>query len=261
MNDLPRSTDPDDYQDLPQAIGAMSKAFADGWEIPLHDHARDQLLFATQGIIRVRTERTAWIVPRDSAVYMPAGVRHAVEMHGDVDMRTLYIDTEGARSLPPVLTVIAVTPLLRELILALSEEPVDYAPASRAGRIAQLIEVEIGRAEPLTLNVPLPTDARLQRVCAGLLADPSDRRTLEAWSEVAGASPRTLVRLFERDLGMRFNDWRQRVRFHSAMEALARGAPIGRVAMDHGYKSASAFSAAFAKVMGAPPTRMAGHAS
>jgi len=251
-----RSTDADDYQRLPQSVSAMAKAFNDGGEIPLHDHARDQLLYATQGIMRLRTERQAWIVPHDSAVYLPAGTRHAVSMHGDVDMRTLYIDTGKPRRLPPALTVIAVSGLLRELILALSEEPVDYEPGSRAQQIAELIEVEIGRATALTMNVPLPTDPRLQRVCAQLLADPSDRRTLDAWSDAAGASPRTLARLFERDLGMSFNVWRQRIRFHSALEALSRGEPIGRVAGDHGYKSPSAFTAAFAKVMGAPPTRL-----
>lgn len=257
MSSLRRSTDPEDYQDLPQAIGAMTKAFADGWEIPLHDHARDQLLYATRGIMRVRTERQAWIVPGDSAVYLPAGTQHAVAMHGDVEMRTLYIETGKPRALPPVLTVIAVSGLLRELILALSEAPVIYDADERATQIAALIEVEIGRADALTMNVPLPSDPRLQRICAALLADPADRRTLEAWSEVAGASPRTLFRLFERDLGMRFRDWRQRVRFHSALEALSRGAPISQIAADHGYQSPSAFTAAFARVMGAPPTHMA----
>ena len=34
------STDPEDYQNLPQAVGAMSKVFADGYVIPLHQHQR-----------------------------------------------------------------------------------------------------------------------------------------------------------------------------------------------------------------------------
>ena len=88
-----RSTDPQDYQGLPQAIGLMSKSFADGFVIPLHEHERDQLLYAAGGIMRLRTEAEAWIVPRDSAVYIPAGTHHAVSMHGNVEMRTLYIDT------------------------------------------------------------------------------------------------------------------------------------------------------------------------
>ena len=65
--DPTRSTDPEDYQDLPQAVGAMSKAFADGHVIPPHAHRRDQLLYAVRGIMQLRTEDAAWIVPRDSA--------------------------------------------------------------------------------------------------------------------------------------------------------------------------------------------------
>jgi AraC-like DNA-binding protein/quercetin dioxygenase-like cupin family protein len=251
-----RSTDPEDYQDLPQPIGAMSKHFADGFEIPLHSHRRDQLLYAAHGIMRLRTEQEAWVVPRHSAVYIPAGTDHSVSMHGDVDMRTLYIDERGSDDLFGRVCVIAVSDLLRALILALSEEPVEYEADSRAGLIARLIEIEVGQARELSLNIPLPNDPRLQRLCAALLADPSDRRTLDAWSAVAGASARTLARLFDRDLGMSFNQWRQRIRFHSAVEALSRGEPIARVAHRHGYRSASAFSSAFGKVMGAPPSRV-----
>jgi AraC-like DNA-binding protein/quercetin dioxygenase-like cupin family protein len=251
-----RSTDPDDYQDLPQDIGAMSKEFTDGFVIPLHEHERDQLLFATRGIMRLFTAGDAWIVPRDSAVYIPARTPHSVRMHGDVDMRTLYIDTAASEALPRALCVVTVSSLLRELILALSEEPVVYEPGSRGAHIAQLIKDEIGRARELSLNVPLPRDIRLQRLCAELLADPSDRRTLEDWADVAGASARTLARLFQRDLGMGFNHWRQRIRLHSALEALSRGEPIAQVARRHGYLSTSAFTAAFGKTMGRPPSKI-----
>lgn len=130
-----------------------------------------------------------------------------------------------------------------------------YAAGSRADLIARLIEVEIEQARELSLSFPLPRDPRLQRLCAGLLADPADRRTLQQWAEVAGASARTLARLFERDLAMSFDQWRRRVRFQGALEALAQGEPITRVAETHGYLSASAFSQAFAKVMGKPPSR------
>ena len=95
-----RSTDPEDYQNLPQAVGAMSKTFADGHVIPLHQHQRDQLLYGISGIMRMRTNREAWIVPRDSAVYIPAGIRHSVSMHGKVDMRTLYVDTKASADRP-----------------------------------------------------------------------------------------------------------------------------------------------------------------
>jgi AraC-like DNA-binding protein/quercetin dioxygenase-like cupin family protein len=255
------STDPDDYQNLPQAIGAMSKGFSGGFVIAMHEHERDQLLYATSGIMRLRTVGEAWIVPRDGAVYIPGGVQHAISMHGEVDMRTLYIDTKMNDAEPRAMCVIAVSNLLRELILALSEEPILYDQEGRGGLIAQMIELEITRAREreISLKVPLPKDARLQRLCAELLANPADRRTLDAWSDAAGASTRTLARLFEHDLGMGFNRWRQRIRFHKALEALSRGEPISRVAQQHGYRSASAFSAAFSKVMGVSPSKVSVH--
>lgn len=233
----------------------MSKIFVAGFVTPLHSHERDQLLYATSGIMRLRTSSEAWVVPHNNAVYIPAGTLHSVGMHGDVDMRTLYIDTSVSETLPHALTVFSVSNLLRELVLALSKEPVNYARDSRGDMIAQLIKNEIGHARELTLNVPLPKDVRLQRLCAELLADPSDRRTLNRWADIAGASERTLARLFKQDLGMGFNHWRQRVRLHSALEALSRGEPISRVARQHGYLSTSAFSAAFGKVMGFAPSK------
>lgn len=254
---MSRSINPADYQNLPQSVGAMSKSFSDGEEIALHHHARDQLLYASRGIMRLRTEREAWIVPQDNAVYIPAGVSHSVSMHGAVDMRTLYIDNNSIAKRPRVLRVVAITNLFRELILALNEEPVDYPAHSRGALIAQMIELEIEHAPAVSLSVPLPKDERLQRLCAALLANPADDRTLDGWSDMAGASTRTLSRLCKRDLGMSFNHWRQRIRFHNALDALSRGTPISHVAYDHGYKSASAFSAAFRKQMGVPPSKMA----
>ena len=251
-----RSTDPLDYQNLPQSIGAMPKSYSDGHVIALHHHERDQLLYAIRGTMRLRTEQEAWIVPPAGAIYIPAGTPHSVSMHGHVDMRTLYIDAENTGTKPKSLRTIAVSNLLRELILALSEEPVKYDPESHAGAIAKMIEMEISRARELSLHFPLPRDPRLQILCAELLANPSDQRTLDKWSQITGASPRTLARLFEHDMGMGFNQWRQRIRFHSALETLSRGEPISRVAHQHGYRSASAFSAAFSKVMGTPPSQI-----
>ncbi|WP_337660435.1 AraC family transcriptional regulator [Anderseniella sp. Alg231-50] len=251
-----RSTNPVDYQNLPQPIVVMAKSFSDGFSIPPHQHERVQLLYAINGVMRLRTKRDAWVVPPDGAAYIPAGISHSVSMHGAVDMRTLYIDPLAIRTRPQKLSVMTVPGLLKELILALGEEPVAYGPDSRGSLIAKLIEQEIDRAQALSLHVPLPRDIRLQKVCAELLADPSDRRTLDGWSAVCGASARTLARLFERDLGMSFIQWRQRVRFQSALESLSQGVPVSVVAKLHGYRSPSAFTAAFGKAMGQAPSKV-----
>jgi AraC-like DNA-binding protein len=254
-----RSTRPSEYQELLQPIGAMSKNFVDGHQIPYHDHKRDQLLFAVGGMMRLKTNEGAWIVPPVGAIYIPSGIKHSVSMHGDVDMRTLYIDplkTDKGAHLLTHLKVITVSNLLRELILALCEEPLQYEVDSRGYRIAQMIEQEILAAPELFLHVLLPRDKRLQILCANLLADPSDRKTLATWSQTVGASTRTLSRLFERELGMSFNQWRQRVRFHNSLAALSNGVSISKVAFDNGYDSPSAFTAAFSKLMGMTPSKI-----
>ncbi len=249
-----RSTDPRDYQRVARPFAAMAKNFADGFEIAPHSHQRDQLIYAVSGLMRVRTEREAWIVPPDRAVYVPGGTTHSLSMRSDVEMRTLYIARSAAPNLPQHPTVLAVSGLLRELILALIGEPVLYDRAGRGGAIVSLILSEIVHAPRLPLVIPMPHDTRLARVCAQLLADPSDMRTLDGWSQSAGASARTLARLFENELNLTFTAWRQRVRFHNALEAIARNAPIKRIAADNGYRSPSAFSAAFRSVMGHAPT-------
>ena len=251
-----RSMDATDYQSVPRPLAAMPKTFEDGFEIAPHHHPRDQFIYAVTGVMRVRTATEAWIVPPDRAVYLPAHTDHAITMRGRVEMRTLYIASNAHRDLPPAPAVLEVSLLLRELVLALIDEPVVYDEKGRGGAAAFLILSEIAKARRLALVIPMPRDPRLLRVCNALMADPSNRTTLDNWVDTAGASVRTLARLFEADLGISFAAWRQRVRFHNALEAIIAGQPITRVAERSGYQSASAFSSAFRKAMGQAPSEL-----
>jgi AraC-like DNA-binding protein/quercetin dioxygenase-like cupin family protein len=252
----PRSTDAEDYQDVPRPIAAMSKTFKDGAKIATHHHARDQLLYSVTGLMRVRTDTEAWIVPPDRAVYLPARVEHSIGIRGLVTMSTLYITPQARDGLPVAPTVLEVSPLLRELVLALIEEPVVYDEQGRGGALVELIFSEINNARRLPLVIPMPRDPRLLRVCDALLADPADRRRLDGWADQAGASVRTLARLFDEELRIGFVAWRQRVRFHNALESIVAGDPIALIARRNGYRSASAFSAAFRNVMGQHPSSL-----
>lgn len=251
-----RSYNADDYQTVPRPVAALPKSFADGHVVPPHHHPRDQFIYAVSGVMRVRTQGEAWIVPPDRAVYLPAGLDHGIAMRGRVEMRTLYITSDAHKDLPRTPSVLEVSPLLRELVLALMDEPVDYDEKGRGGATALLILSEIARARRLLLMIPMPRDPRLLRVCEALLADPANTMTLDGWAGTAGASVRTLARLFESELGMSFAAWRQRVRFHSALEAIVAGAPISEVARRNGYRSSSAFTAAFRKTMGEAPSAL-----
>src|ERR1700736_5449101 len=134
-----RSTDAADYQDVPRSVAAMAKDFADGSRIPSHRHPRAQLVFAAHGVMVVSTGQGSWVVPPNRAVWMPPQTEHAIRTWGQVAMRTLYIRADLAASLPTECCVIAVPPLLRELILRAVALPLLYDEAGAAGRVMALI--------------------------------------------------------------------------------------------------------------------------
>lgn len=248
-----RSTVAADYQDVRRPLAAMAKTLEHGERLYRHRHPRDQFLYAVEGTMRIETDEDMWIVPPDRAVYLPAGTDHAVVMRGRVEMRTLYIEPGAASGLPVRVTVLHVGGLLRELILSLLEEPVDYEVEGRGGLLAALIFQEIGRAPAFDLSVPMPRDRRLAALCQAVLDEPGSTRSAEDWSDLAGASPRTVARLFRRELRMSFDQWRRRARFCGAVEHLAAGRPVAQVASLLGYASPSAFTASFRKEIGVTP--------
>jgi AraC-like DNA-binding protein len=99
----------------------------------------------------------------------------------------------------------------------------------------------------------MPRDGRLVGLCQAVLAEPGSNRSIEEWSDLVGASSRTMSRLFSRELKMSFNQWRRRVRFYAAVEHLAAGTQISRVAARLGYSSPSAFTASFRREIGVLP--------
>ncbi|MEM7428871.1 MAG: helix-turn-helix transcriptional regulator [Pseudomonadota bacterium] len=251
-----RSVNPDDYQHLPVAVAVMQKHFPSAFVIDPHSHRRDQLLYAASGTMRVRTDRHSWIVPPERALYVPGGVIHSVSMRSPVEMRTLYIEPRSDPDLPAACVVITPSALLKELIGALIDEPENYQSSERGKLLGRLVLDEVCRGRTLELSIPMPSDRRLLRVCEHVIACPGETRGLADLSELAAASERTLARLCEAELGMGFAAWRQQVRFHYALEDLARGSSVGQVARDCGYSSASAFTAAFRKSFGHPPSRV-----
>lgn len=224
--------------------------------IDWHTHSRAQLLYAVSGVMRVATDAGVWIVPPQRAVWIPPGIEHQVQAQGTpLSMRSLYFHPRVLEKLPTECCVISVSPLLRELISAvtqLGKYPSDDGPT---GRLIQVLldQIEAVRVQPL--HLPMPSDKRLQPIAAALTEDPSDCRTLADWTDKTGASERTLARLFKSDTGMSFGHWRQQVRLMAALARLARGESVTIVAMDLGYASQSAFIAMFRRALGRTPGR------
>jgi AraC-like DNA-binding protein len=242
--------------DAPRQVAVMARTLDVGHRIPLHIHRRGQLLHAMSGIMRVETAQAAWIVPPARALWLPPQWPHSVTMRSQVEMRTIYIDEAGCHALPQQPVLAEISGLLRELILALLQEPVDYNESGRGGDVARLILTELARLQERRLEVPMPRDPRALRVAQALLDNSSIDLGLDRWAEQAGASRRTLARIFRNDTGLGFAEWRARLRAIDGLARLSAGASVAETAASVGYASPSAFSAMIHRTLGNPPRRL-----
>src|SRR6202167_670946 len=220
-----------------------------------HTHFRHQLMYSQKGVIHVTTPTGSWILPPTKSIWISGGTPHALLVKRPVELTILWVDRDAPGA--PHWTgcnVVNVSPLIREMLSVCSEHPGDSPPASRSSRLAQVLLEQLEVHEQAPLELPELSDPRAERVAAILRADPADRRPLAELASAAGASHRTIERLFAVETGMSFGRWRLRQRMITALEQLAHGDSVSNVADAVGYESPSSFIAAFKDSFGTTPT-------
>lgn len=245
--------------DLSRAVTTRSTTYESGHHVKPHWHARAQFIFAVAGTMRVRTPRRAWIVPPSRALWVPSHTVHEIQMHGVVEMRSLYVDNRAATGMPSTCVVLDVTPLLRELVVRAVALPDRYDEKGDDGLLMRLLMAEVRRLPPCALDLPLPESPDLTRLCERLLADLSMRRPSGVDASDLKVSTRTLYRRFLRETGITFARWKQQARLLESIRRLAGGAPVTTVAIDLGYESPSAFSTMFRRSLGVTPRSFLQH--
>ncbi|MEV4257141.1 helix-turn-helix transcriptional regulator [Spirillospora sp. NPDC049652] len=230
-----------------------SRPLSRGAGASAHRHDNPQLIYARSGVVTVTTDAGVWLAFPGRGLWVPAGVVHEHRAFGAADLRLVGIPpSDDPLGRLPAPAVVAVDPLLRELVLALTAEPDDGGP-ERARLLAVLLD-RLRRAPLLAgQHVPAARDPRLAAVCRILLDDPSEQSGLAELGARVGAGERTLSRLFARELGMGFPRWRAAVRLHHALILLAEGVPVTAVAHRCGWSSASAFIDAYRRTFGHTP--------
>ncbi|MGW7290641.1 AraC family transcriptional regulator [Streptomyces sp. NPDC054847] len=228
-----------------------TQSLATGTQIDAHQHDDHQIVYAGRGALTVTTGAGTWVAPATRAIWIPAGTVHAHQAHGDLELHLVGLPaTDNPLGLDRP-TVLAVAPLLRELILAHTRPPLDDSPERARLRAVLLDRLRASPQQPL--HLPTPTSPLLRDVCDLLRADPADNRTLAALGRTVGASDRTLSRLFKSDLAMTFPQWRTQLRLHHALVLLAHNTPVTTVAHRCGWSSASAFIDVFRRTFGHTP--------
>lgn len=241
-------------------IVALPSDYPDGYRVPEHHHSRSQLLHALTGVVLVKTGHGRWMVPPGHAMWIPAGVEHAVEMLGDVGMRSVYVVPGAIEGLPAGLRVVAVGDLMRSLIAEAVTLPREPRPGSRAALVLDLLLHEIPHLPERPLALPFPADTRIAALCRHFVAQPSPHATIDDWAGKVGMSRRSFTRAFQRQTGLPLSTWRQQALLFAALPRLADGETVTRVALDLGYDSVPAFTTMFKRMLGVPPRAYLGGA-
>ena len=230
-----------------------------GLDLPRRAHTRwDQLAYAARGVMEVDTTVGRWVVPPQRAVWIPAGVEHALRMNGAVAVRSIFLHRHPRPfvDLPrpgPACRALAVAPLLRELLLEVCRRGVLYADDRTAVRLAGVLLDQVVVLPDAALSLPSPLETRAAALARHLLDRPAD--SLDGAVARVGASRRTLERIFLRETHLTLGQWHRRARLSAALRRLAEGEPATRVALEVGYASPSAFISAFRAVLGRTPAR------
>ncbi|MGC2544187.1 MAG: AraC family ligand binding domain-containing protein, partial [Candidatus Sulfotelmatobacter sp.] len=183
--------------DSKSAITTLTHDYPDGHVIPVHFHDRDQLVYASRGVMTVRSQDSTWVVPPHRAVWIPAEIPHTTTMSGLVAMRTLYLKPRLAKGLPRDCCVINVSNLLKELVLhACTVHALKKTVKWQAHLVAVILH-QLEAAPTIPLQLPHLSDPRLVRIAEMLIRDPRDRRTLAELCRVTGAGKRSVERLFQ----------------------------------------------------------------
>jgi AraC-like DNA-binding protein len=238
----------------PEPIVAVGNFYPAGHIHPRHRHRRDQLLYASTGVMVVGTDQGAWVVPPQQAIWIPASVDHEIRMIGDVATRSTYLKDGVIRKAPGRCQVLGVSPLLSRLLMEAVDLPVAWQSCARASHIMQLILLELASSVELPLCVPIPLHARLASKCRRFLAKPNTQDTVDDWSDALHMSRRAFTRLFREETGMSLSAWRQQAIVVVALSRLLSGESVTAVAMDYGYSNAGAFSSMFRRITGTTPT-------
>ena len=216
-----------------------------------HTHDDHQLAWAASGVLTVRTEASAWVLPPTRALWIPAGLPHETLSAGAATMRSAY------RPAAPVPGQLAGADAGRGQPAAVRADrlPRESRPDARtSGRTPRRCSLDLLQPVAMTtIEVRWPADDRGRKVADGLAAAPADGRTLAEWGHEVGASERTLARAFLTGTGLSFGRWRTLLRVQAALRLLAAGEPVGNVARRVGYDSDSAFVQAFRRETGLTP--------
>ena len=224
-----------------------------GW----HSHEVHQIEYALHGVVEVETDSAHYLLPPQQAAWIPAGLEHQAVMNPDVKTVAVMFAPELIRDADGRARIIAVSPLIREMMIYALRWPIDRAQGDGTSddffrTLAALVSEALDHEAPLSL----PTSDH--PIVAAALAFTKQHLNSVTADEVARAvavSERTLRRLFSDTLGMSWRSYLLQARMLRSMALLAApGQSVQATATAVGFENLSSFTRCFAQFCGETPS-------
>ena len=223
--------------------------------MPAHSHDHGRLIHSVDGTLGVVCAGRSWLLPPHRALWIPPGTAHEMTTRAVARMRSLDFGPRLGVELAREPFSIRVSELLRALIHRAVQVGTGYGGDRHHVALLKAIPREILLCKRSEIVLPFSSDRRLTTVCRSLLAGQNVKQSLDYWARSAGASRRTLERLFTNETGMSFVRWRQHALMQLAIGQLVNGAAIAQVCLDLDIQSTSAFHRMFRQVFDTTPTK------
>jgi AraC-like DNA-binding protein len=223
-------------------------------EVPVHQHRKGQLVLALHGAVTCQVAGALWIVPPQCGVWIPGNMPHSNRATANARLTHLFVEPDSV-ALPQQCCTLSISPMIREMILRLADEPLDYERGGHADRLARVLLDELALMPMERLYLPVSDHPKIRQMADALHANPADRSTVAQWATRLAMSERSLARLVVKETGLTLGRWRQQLHLLVAVRELASGVSVQRVSEDLGYESVTAFITMFKKALGLPPAR------
>jgi AraC-like DNA-binding protein/quercetin dioxygenase-like cupin family protein len=224
-----------------------------GW----HSHEVHQIEYALHGVVEVETDSAHYLLPPQQAAWIPVGLEHQAVMNPDVKTVAVMFDPQLIPDAGDRARIIAVSPLIREMMIYALRWPIDRAHGDDVSdgffrTLAHLVSEALDHEAPLSL----PTSEH--PIVAAALAYTKEHLesvTADEVSRAVSVSERTLRRLFQEALGLSWRTYLLHTRMLRAMALLAApGQSVQETASAVGFDSLSSFTRAFAQFCGETPS-------
>lgn len=224
---------------------------------PTLRHAWGEFVYSFSGLTEVKAEDQLFLTPPHMGLWIAPGTEHTAFNHQKTVHCSVYIRQDLCKGMPQNSCALMVSPLIRAILESLREMPLLEGPLAARARLLRVLVDQLLTCKTSSSFMPYTDDSELDAILQVLRDNPADERSLNELAAAFHMTERTLMRRCQKELGMSFTEWRQRLRLVNALPLLRAGHSVESVAFDLGYATSSAFIAMFRRLTGTSPGRFA----